>query len=224
METYRETEEKHLLYNGGDRISEVLPYSLPDGHDIHCTARWAMEAPEKEFFQVPKVIVIGGARISVPFIETILRTDRYGGRGVVLVNANWEPGEDPEAAEKMPVAQTREAAIAKAGRHWDAYVKKVAQQWIDECNEARSRGGVPRAASGFVVRALKLCGLIDPATTVLLAATESKTNKSELDELKELVRAQGEQIARLTGNPAKEAGRGKKANEPATAPRSRSAA
>lgn len=228
MQTYTETEEKHLLYNGGDRISEVLPYSLPDGHDIHCTARWAMEAPEREFFSVPKVIVIGGARISVPFIETILRTDRYGSRGVILVNANWIPGEDLEAAEKMPVAKSREAAIDKAKRHWDGYVKKVAQQWIDETNEVRSRGGVPRAASGFVVRALKLCGLVDPATAVLLAATENKTSKSELDELKDLVKQQGEQIAQLTGKPAgtrrgQGSGKGEKPNEPATASRSRSA-
>ena len=210
MQTYTETDTKHLLYNGGDRISEVLPYSLPDGHDIHCTARWTMEAPEKEFFTVPKVIVIGQARISVPFIETILRTDRYGGRGVVLVDANWEPDGDAEAAEKMPVAKTRELAIDKAGRHWKLYVEKVAQQWIDECNEARSRGGVPRAASGFVVRALKICGIIDPASTVMVAAAESKSNKSEIDSLREMVDNLTAKITEL-----------KESREPATASRSR---
>lgn len=203
MAEYTETETKHLFYNGGDRISEALQYSLPDGHDIHCTARWPMEAPEKDFFQVPKLLLIGGARVSIPFVETILRSDRFGGRGVILVDANWEAPEDPEEAEKMPVATSRDSAVAKGKRHWDGYVKKVAQQWIDECNEARSRGGVPRAASGFVVRALKLCGLADPAAAVMLAAQENKSNKSELDELKELVKTQGEQIAQLTGKQAK---------------------
>lgn len=215
---YTETETKHLFYNGGDRISEALQYSLPDGHDIHCTARWPMEAPERDFFQVPKVLVIGGARVSIPFVETILRSDRYGSRGVILIDANWEPPADPDEAEKMPVATSKEFAVEKAKRHWDGYVKKVAQQWIDECNEARSRGGVPRAASGFVVRALKLCGLTDPATQVMVQAQESKTNKSDMDELRELVRTQGEQIAQLTG------GKTKAANEPKPTPRSRSAA
>lgn len=217
MQTYTETETKHLFYNGGDRISESLAYSLPDGHDIHCTARWAMEAPEKEFFQVPKILVISGARVSVPFVETILRTDRYGGRGVVLIDANWEPDGDAEAAEKMPVAKTREAAIAKAGRHWDGYVTKVAQQWIDECNECRSRGGVPRAASGFVLRALKLRNIVDPASAVLVQATESKSNKSEIEELRELVKQQGEQIAQFTGKPPATKAAGRKTHQPATA-------
>jgi hypothetical protein len=217
MAEYTETETKHLFYNGGDRISEALQYSLPEGHDIHCTARWPMEAPERDFFNVPKILVIGGARVSIPFVETILRTDRFGGRGVILVDANWEPPADKAEAEKMPVATTRELAIEKGNRHWDAYVKKVAQQWIDECNEARSRGGVPRGASGFVARALKLCGLADPATAVIAQAQESKSNKSEIDELKDLVRAQGDQIAQLTN-------KAKATNEPKSTPRSRSAA
>lgn len=216
MELYSETEEKHLLYNGGDSISEVLPYSLPDGHDIHCTARWTMTAPAQEFFQVPKVLVIGQARISVPFIETILRSDRFGGRGVILVNANWEPPQDKEMAEKIPVAKSKSEAIEKAARHWDAYVSKIAQQWIDETNQVRSNGGVPRQASGFVARALKIRGIADPAAAVLLAATESKSNKSELEELKELVKQQGAQIAALTGQKA--------TNEPKPASRSRQSA
>lgn len=219
METYVETEEKHLFYNGGDRISEVLPYSLPNGHDIHCIARWTMEAPEREFFQVPKVFKIEGANISVSFAQTILRTDRYGGKGVVLVNGNWEAPADPEQAEKMPIALSREKAIEKAKRHWDGYVSSVAQQWIDECNQVRTNGGVPRAASGFVVRALKLRGIVDPASSVLMAATESKSNKSEIDLLKEQLDKQSTLIQQLLakdgGEPAKEK------REPATASRSR---
>jgi hypothetical protein len=216
MAEYTETETKHLFYNGGDRISEALQYSLPEGHDIHCTARWPMEAPERDFFNVPKLLVIGGARVSIPFVETILRSDRFGGRGVILVDANWEPPADKAEAEKMPVATSRELAIEKGNRHWDTYVKKVAQQWIDECNEARSRGGVPRGASGFVARALKLCGLADPATAVIAQAQENKTNKSEIEEMRETLRKQGELIERLTT--------AKATNEPATNVRSRKSA
>lgn len=213
MELYNETEEKHLLYNGGEYINEALHYSLPNGHDIHCTARWMMIAGEKEFFHLPKVLVIEGARVALPFIDTILRSDRFGERGVVLVNPNWEPPKDEAAAEKIPVAKSKDEAVKKAGRHWDGYVKKVAQQWVDETNTVRSGGGVPRQASGFVAKALKICGIADPAAAVLLAATESKTSKSEIEELKDLLKKQGEQIAALTGSK-------KAANESKSASRS----
>lgn len=190
MRTYTEVGQLHRLYNGGDRISEMLTYSLPDGHDIHCVARWSLEAPEKEFFTVPKYLVIGQAQIAMAFLETILRPDRFGGRGVVLLDANFEAPADPEEAEALPVAKTEKDAIAKAGRHWEGYYRRVAQQWIDECNQARANGGVPRSASGFVVRALKLAGIMDPGSTVLATVTKaapaSEGNSEVIRELERL--------------------------------------
>jgi len=189
---------RRRLYNAGDRISEVMHYSLPDGHDIHCTARYLVEAPEKEFFDVPTTIQIGDASISVQFLETILRPDRYGERGVILVNKAWESPRDADEAERMPVAATDGDAIAKGNRHWKAYIQKVAQQWIDQCQQVRAAGGVPTAASGFVVRALRLCGVIDPAQAVVITAQE---NKSGLSKLEEIIEKQQKQIDELLGRP-----------------------
>jgi len=85
---YTEVGEQHRLYNGGDHFSEVLLYSLPDGHDIHCVARYQVTANERDFFKVPKYLLIGDAQVELKFLETLLRPDRYGPRCVVLVNAN----------------------------------------------------------------------------------------------------------------------------------------
>jgi hypothetical protein len=185
---------KRRLYNAGERISEILHYSLPDGHDIHCTARFLLEAPEKQFFEIPTAIIIGDARISVQFLETILRPDRYGERGVILVDANWKPPADTEEAERLPVARNDKEAVEKATRHWDGYVKKVAQQWIDQCQQVRSAGGVPTAASGFVIRALRKCGIVDPAQAVVITAGE---NKSELETLRKQLADQQKLLEQL---------------------------
>lgn len=206
---YTQAEKADRLYNGGDRISEQLLYSLPDdvSHDKHCVARYAMEAPANEFFNLPKMFVIQGSRIYVPFTETVLRSDRYGERGVILVNPDYELPKDPETADKIPIANTDKDAIKKAERHWYVYVSKVAQQWLDECNEVRSRGGVPRAASGFVLRALKLRGIEDPGTQVL---TQAINNKTEMEEMKERMKKQDALIEKLlakAGNESKSASR-----------------
>lgn len=193
---YTQAEKADRLYNGGDRISESLAYSLPDdiSHDKHCIARWAMEAPANEFFDLPKMFIIQGSRIYVPFTETVLRSDRYGERGVILINPDYDLPKDSEAAEKVPIANSDKEGIKKAERHWATYVTKVAQQWISECDAVRSAGGVPRAASGFVLRALKLRGIEDPGTRVL---TQAATNKTEMDEMKERMKRQDELIEKL---------------------------
>lgn len=192
MAVYSEANTKRRLYNAGDRISECMHYSLPDGHDVHCVARYMVEAPEKEFFELPTTIMIGDARVDVRFLETLLRPDRFGDRGLIVVDANWKPPADPDEAELLPVARTDQEAIAKGTRHWETYVKKVAQQWIDQCQEVRAAGGVPTAAKGFVVRALKMCGVVDPAQAVVITAGE---NKTELEKL----RKQVEDLTRLVG-------------------------
>lgn len=182
MSNFRATQEDYRLYNAGDKISEIMHYSLADGHDVHVTARYSVEAPAKEFFTVPQVLFVREMQIRVDFLETLLRADRYGERGVILVNANWKSGKDPDADEVEPVAQNEKEAVLKGARHWKKYLLKVAQQFIDQCNAIRAAGGVPVAAQGFIVRALKECGMTDPATQVLVA---SQQNKSEIDTLKE---------------------------------------
>lgn len=189
----QQTARPHRLYNAGDRITESLAYSLPDGHDIHCTARWQLDAPQQEFFNVPQELRLGGARVTVMFLETILREDRLGRRGVIWIDANWEPPEDEAEAEGMPIARTDAEAIAKGKRRWKDYLLSVAQAHIDQCNQIRARGGVPLEAQGFTKRALKEVGWVDPATAVLLQAQSSKEDSQTVAELKKKV----EQLTKL---------------------------
>lgn len=207
----------HKLYNAGDRISETMAYSLPDGHDIHCTARWRLEAPAHSFFEVPQELRVGEARIAVNFLEVIMRDDRLGRRGVIWVDANWKRPEDAEEAEKVPVAASDKEAVAKGERLWKAHLLAVAQAHIDQCNQIRAAGGVPLAAQGFTKRALREVGFVDPSEAVLIAAQASKANEGELAELKEQLAEQGKLIKQLL------AGKAHKENtdKPATDARSR---
>ncbi len=182
-----QTNRSHRLYNAGDRITEAMTYSLPDGHDIHCIARWQMDAPEHDFFSVPQELVIAGARVQVNFLETLLRDDRLGRRGVIWVDANWESPDDEHEAEMTPVAKNDKDAIAKGARRWKDYLVSVAQAHIDSCNQIRSKGGVPLEAQGFTKRALREVGWVDPATAVLLQAQGNKAESATVEELKKQV-------------------------------------
>ena len=182
-----QTLRPHRLYNAGDRITEAMTYSLPDGHDIHCIARWLMDAPERDFFTVPQELVISGARVQVNFLETLLRDDRFGRRGIIWVDGNFEPPADEQEAELVPIAKTDKEAVAKGGRRWKDYLLSVAQAHIDSCNQIRAKGGVPLEAQGFTKRALREIGWVDPATAVLLQAQSSKTESASVEELKRQV-------------------------------------
>lgn len=189
MRIYSEVGEWYRLYNGGDGFNERMTYSLPDGHDIHCVAHWMLAAPEKEFFKVPKFMVIGEAQIPLFLLQTILRPDRYGQRGVIVVRPEWEAPEDEGEAEALPVAKSDAEAIAKAGRHWKKYYMEVAESWVAECNQARVAGGVPRKAAGFVARALKLAGIMDPGDTILATVTKIAPAAAEPVDINALVQA-----------------------------------
>lgn len=225
-----ETARPHRLYNAGDRISETMAYSLPDGHDIHCIARWRLEAAAKSFFEVPQELRVQSARISVNFLETLLGPDRLGKRGVIWIDANWKAA-DAEEDERTPIATSDAEAKQKGERFWRAHLLTVAQAHIDQCNQIRAQGGVPIAAQGFTKRALREVGWVDPAESVLLAAQASKASDSELAELRELIKKQGAQIARLSGDKpeaseeepaqAEKSKTREKAHQPATNARSR---
>jgi len=182
-----QTLRPHRLYNAGDRITEAMTYSLPDGHDVHCIARWQLDAPEHDFFTVPQELIIAGARVQVNFIETLLRDDRLGRRGVIWVDANWEAPDDEQEAEMTPVAKTDKDAIVKGARRWKDYLLSVAQAHIDSCNQIRANGGVPLEAQGFTKRALREIGWVDPATAVLLAAQSNKAESDTVEQLKKQV-------------------------------------
>lgn len=211
---YSTDKDKFRLYNAGDRIEERFPYTIDDQHDTHCIAYWYMRAPEKEFFEVPKVLLVRSMRISVAFIETILREDRYGARGVVLIDANWNP-EDSSNEGEDPVAVSEEEAVKKGNRIWNGYIDRTVQQFLDQCNAIRAAGGVPLAAGGFVKRALMLRNVEDPSKAVLI---QTKANTSEIDELKERMAKQDKLIENLLAERGDKPAKGPK-REPAAASR-----
>lgn len=151
------------FYNPGDRFSEPINYSLPGMGDIHCVARWLVEAEEKSFFQVPTELRLlqDGTRVNVDFPTTVMQ--RFKDRGVVMVDDEWEPGDDEDRAERMPIARSEDEAKEKGERRWLKYLQDIVKNHINACDRARAAGGFPLEAQGFTKRALKLLNMKDPA-------------------------------------------------------------
>lgn len=184
--------ETKKLYNAGDRISENLIYSLPGGHDIHCVARFRVEAPAKSYFKIPTTLEFGGAVVQTYFVENFC--DRHGHKGVVLVDER----RDPETiGEAEPVAATEGAARIKAEGFWLDYCKGVILRWQEEAALARGQGGSPRSPSGFIKRALEVCNILDPTDEIFLRARTAAPAaegrvaqlERELAEIKDLLKA-----------------------------------
>ncbi len=176
------------LYNAGDRINEVLNFTLPDGHDIHVLGKWHMDAPEQSFFEVPEEMQVGMASVRVEFARDIVA--KFGDRGVVLVDKNRDPQTIPPAE---PIASSEQQAKEKGEAAWKAYLRKVAQAYLDEAAAIRAAGGAARAPQGFTKRALKLLNIMDPTEEVFVKAGQQQSEvdalKTELAELRALVAA-----------------------------------
>jgi len=152
------------FYNAGDKIDEVLLYSIPTGSDIHALARYNIVAPREEFFSVPTEMTIQntGETIAVQFQRDIPR--KWGDRGVIKIDPAYDPEqEDPEAPlSKYPFARTRQEAVSRGRELWSLYLRSVVESHLADCEAARAAGGAPRSARGFTKRALKLLGIQDP--------------------------------------------------------------
>jgi hypothetical protein len=191
-----ELQKSHRLYNAGERISEKLHYTIPGTEPFNAVAGWMLEAPERDFFTIPEVLIIGDARVYPRFAELVLRDDRFGARGVVLVDANWKEPEDEEAASKIPIATNDKAAIAKAGVILERYERSCIQAWVDQVAEIRAGNGRQRQAQGLVARLLKKYNVEDPAAVKLVLGSEQA---SDVQRLTQLVEKQQEQIDELMG-------------------------
>jgi hypothetical protein len=165
------------FYNPGDRFSEPLSYSIEGIGDIHAIARWNIDAPAESFFQVPTELrmLMDNQRVTVDFPTTVLQ--KFKDRGVVMVDEEWQPGDDEEEADKQPFARTEKEAEAKGKRLWVRYLQKIVRTHIESCQRARSMGGFPVEASGFTRRAFKLLNMHDPATAELRRCRRSPTRK-----------------------------------------------
>lgn len=200
------TTRKFRLFNAGDRIQQTLRFSNPNGHDIHCICHFHLDAPAGKGFTVPEMIDVSGAQVHVHFVDDIVRD--YGSRGVILIDANFEPPLayedgaetkqiDQEAWAKMPVARNEDEAKVKGQALWKEYIDVQVRAYLDQCEHIRSAGGVPIAASGWIKRALHLAGIVDPAEAMLV---ESKRQTSAMDKLLQTVEAQQRQIDELLSN------------------------
>jgi hypothetical protein len=217
VQAYSLAQRKYKFYNAGDRIQNPLLYSNPDSHDIHVLCRFNLDAPAEGVFFVPEVIQVGMAEVHVNFAADITRD--YGSRGVILIDANYEPPRkqrevttengteyvidedspiDEEADAIMPVARNVDEAKKKGKALWGQFIQLIVTRHMEQCEQIRAAGGVPIAATGVIKRALKLAGYTDPAEHMLL---ESRKQTQALEQIRDQAKKEGEdkdaRIARL---------------------------
>ncbi len=168
------------FYNPGLRIQHTYRYTDPGGHDIHCISIYEMDAPEAGFFDVPEESELGGAVIRHTFDRDIVRD--WSGRGVIMIDANYDPKEDRDQDDVYPIAKTEREAIDKGKRKWMQFVQTRVEEHLAQCDQARASGGVPAKASGAMVRYLKIVGILDPAER---AYEEQKRQTATLETLTE---------------------------------------
>jgi hypothetical protein len=153
-----------VFFNAGDKISEVLPYTIPTGQDVHCIARWTLTAPKEDFFLVPTEVTIQstGETLAVQFARDI--TFKFGTRGVIRIKPDYNAElEDPEkGVEHYPFARNEDEALVRGREIWNVYLRKIIEAHLNDCESARAAGGAPRSAQGFTKRALKLLNIQDP--------------------------------------------------------------
>lgn len=159
--------------------------------------RFALDAPAGAVFTVPETVMVGDAVVHVHFADDVLRD--FGARGVILIDANYEPplktseeGSptneiDLEADAKIPIACNEQEAKTKGLARWKEYIDKNVRAYLDQCEQIRSAGGVPIAASGWIKRALNLAGITDPAEAMLI---ESKKQTSVIEKLQQIIEEQ----------------------------------
>lgn len=174
------------FYNAGQRICEKLAYDNPllDPKNSNLIAYFHLDAPEKNFFTVPRELEMqNGARVAAMFDRSII--EKYGKRGVVQVDKNLDPA---SIDEDSPLAATDADAKRKAEKSWVAFLKDKAQEWLDHCATVHQAGGNAKPASGFHKFALEYLGIKDPGDA-LGNVVEAKANTSEMDEMRKKIEA-----------------------------------
>lgn len=197
------------FYNAGDRIQTTIRYSNPAGHDIHVIAAYHLDAPPANFFTVPEESELEGGTIRHTFDRDIMRD--WGPRGVVMIDANYEPKQDVEQDDVFPIAKDEKSAIDKGKRKWKAFVSDRVKEFLDQCAQVKSVGGVPRGADSTMQRYLKIMGMVDPSEAMLREAQKQTTAVEQLNdrldrlerENKELREEKELELATAPGNKTK---------------------
>jgi hypothetical protein len=182
------------FFNAGDRLSEPLAYTMPGGADIHCIAKFMIDAPENSFFYVPTELKLAAdnTRVPVDFSTTI--TEKFGKRGVILLDEDFEEDDENGQTLTIPVAKDDESARIKGKQLWEEYLDDICRKHHEDCQRVRAQGGFPREADGFTKRALKLRGWDDPAATV---RQEIKGQPNVSPDVASLVEANRQLMAKL---------------------------
>jgi hypothetical protein len=202
----------YQFYNAGDRIRDSFYFNLVGGADIHCLSKWYLDAPAQSFFEVPSVLVLAnGSDVAVGFPKDVL--NRYWKRGVVMIDPN-----SPFCADEgKPYAASKDEAIEKARLYWDQYIDLAVQNWIDQCQEARSVGGIMKQATGFTARALKLRRVKDPAAIMYESSQPAQpqpaAQSDEVKSLQEQLVALQKQMSAFMGEKSKEKAAGSNARQ-----------
>lgn len=174
------------FYNAGDAQNFKLYYDQPGGPK-HAISGWPIEAPKQGFFKVPREIPSQwGGSVLVEFDKEIL--EKFGDRGFIAIALG-------EFSDEQPFAASREEAKRKGTEKWKKFCRAKIQEFDDE-NEMRVSRGLPKAKpGGFVIHAHRELGLAVPSEDVYKAAAQGK---SELDEMREILKEQGKLIEKLT--------------------------
>lgn len=187
------------FYNPGSEIRQMLPYTntTKDPRDGSTVSHHLMNAPERDFFELPDVITLltidGEATIPVGFSRIVKA--QFAPRGVVMINPRAK-----NILEDDNLALNDKDAQVKGDRMWKEYLRAKASEWYAIVAEIKAGGGVPRAATGLFAFALKQLHMEDPADVVdtIIRAKEGQASnadvQSQLAELqKQLARLQGAQ-------------------------------
>lgn len=174
------------FYNPGSRIFEKMAFDHPskDIKSVNLIAYYQIDAPEKDFFEVPTEVEVhadsGPVNVSVKFADRIQKD--FKDYGVVRIDPKRDVEKKPIADDEN-VALTNKEAKERGERLWKDYLLAMAREHISNVDMARAAGGVPMRAKGIYAQALKHCGIEDPADQVGTAVSK-KQDSEEMSDLK----------------------------------------
>jgi hypothetical protein len=172
--------EMARFYNAGDQITDRFNYTKSD-EDMrvsNCVGYYDMDAQRQRFFDVPREMKTVGGSQFVGLPKEVL--DRYGDRGVVMIDRNLT---DDEANGEKFVANTDQTAKEKGHELWLTYCRKVVALFEDE-NEKRVVMGLQKMrAKNFIVHAYKELGMVPPAVNALPVPTAPAAAPMDMDAL-----------------------------------------
>lgn len=188
------------FYNPGSTIQQMIPYTntTKDPREGSTISNHLFTAPEKDFVDVPDVITLmtpeGEATIPVGFGRHIKRV--FAERGLIQVNPNAKG-----VVEDDNVALNDKDARIKGDRMWKEFLKAKVAEWYTIVQDIKTQGGVPRAATGLYMFALKQLHMEDPADTVdtILRVKEEKVSNDETQRQIEELKAQIQQLIGAQG-------------------------